>query len=37
MSDPVKRMNELEQENAGLRRTFSELTLHKLILAEAAK
>jgi cell division protein FtsB len=36
-SDQVKRLKELEQENARLRRTVSDLTLDKLILAEAAK
>ena len=36
-TDQVKRMKELEQENARLRRAVSDLTLDKLILAEAAK
>ena len=36
-SDQVKRMKELEQENARLRRAVSDLTLDKLILSEAAK
>jgi cell division protein FtsB len=35
--DQVKRMKELEQENQRLRRAVSDLTLDKLILAEAAK
>jgi len=35
--DQVKRLKELETENARLRRAVSELTLDKLILAEAAK
>ena len=33
----VKRMKELEAENARLRRAVSDLTLDKIILAEAAK
>ena len=33
----VKRLKELEQENNRLRRAVSDLTLDKLILAEAAK
>jgi hypothetical protein len=33
----VKRVNELEAENAGLRRAVSDLTLDKMILAEAAR
>ncbi len=33
----VKRLKELEAENARLRRAVSDLTLDKLILAEAAK
>ena len=33
----VKRMKELEAENAQLRRAVSDLTLDKMILAEAAK
>jgi putative transposase len=36
-SDQVKRMKELEAENARLRRAVSDLTLDKMILAEAAK
>ena len=36
-SDQVKRLKELEQENMRLRRAVSDLTLDKLILAEAAK
>ena len=36
-SDQVKRLKELEQENARLRRAVSDLTLDKLILTEAAK
>ena len=36
-TDPVKRMKELEAENARLRRAVSDLTLDKMILAEAAK
>ena len=36
-SDQVKRLKDLEQENAQLRRAVSDLTLDKLILAEAAK
>jgi hypothetical protein len=35
--DQVKRLKELEAGNARLRRAVSELTLDKLILAEAAK
>ena len=35
--DEVRRLKELEQENARLRRAVSDLTLDKLILAEAAK
>lgn len=35
--DPVKRLKELEAENARLRRAVSDLTLDKMILAEAAK
>ncbi len=34
--DQVKRMKELEAENARLRRAVSDLTLDKMILAEAA-
>jgi putative transposase len=36
-SDPVKRLKELELENARLRRAVSDLTLDKMILKEAAK
>jgi hypothetical protein len=36
-TDQVKRMKELEADNARLRRTVSNLTLGKMILAEAAK
>lgn len=36
-SDPVKRLKELELENARLRRAVSDLTLDKLILSEAAR
>jgi transposase-like protein len=35
-SDQVKRLKELEMENARLRRVVSDLTLEKLILKEAA-
>ena len=35
-SDQVKRLKELEMENARLRRAISDLTLEKLILKEAA-
>ena len=35
--DQVKRLKELEGENARLRRAVSDLTLDKMILAEAAK
>jgi transposase-like protein len=35
-SDQVKRMKDLEAENARLRRAVSDLTLDKMILAEAA-
>lgn len=35
--DQVKRLKELEVENARLRKAVSDLTLDKLILAEAAK
>ena len=35
--DQVKRLKELETENGRLRRAVSDLTLDKLILAEAAK
>ena len=36
-TDQVKRMKELEAENARLRRAVSDLTLDKMIFAEAAK
>jgi len=36
-SDQVRRMKDLEAENARLRRTVSDLTLDKMILAEAAR
>lgn len=36
-SDQVKRLKELEIENARLRRAVSDLTLDKLILTEAAR
>jgi putative transposase len=36
-SDQVKRLKELETENARLRRAVSDLTLDKLILQEAAR
>lgn len=36
-TDQVKRLKELELENARLRRAVSDLTLDKLILAEAAR
>jgi hypothetical protein len=36
-TDQIKRLKELEQENTRLRRAVSDLTLDKLILAEAAK
>jgi transposase-like protein len=35
--DQVKRLKELETENARLRRAVSDLTLDKMILVEAAK
>jgi transposase-like protein len=35
-SDQVKRLKDLEQQNARLRKTVSDLTLEKLILKEAA-
>ena len=35
--DQVRRLKELEQENARLRRAVSDLTLDKLILTEAAR
>ena len=36
-SDQVKRLKDLETENARLRRAVSDLTLDKLILQEAAR
>jgi len=36
-TEQVKRLKELEAENARLRRAVSDLTLDKMILAEAAK
>jgi putative transposase len=36
-TDQVKRMKELEAENARLRRAVSDLTLDKMILTEATK
>jgi transposase-like protein len=36
-SDQVRRLKDLEAENARLRRAVSDLTLDKMILAEAAK
>ncbi len=36
-TDQAKRMKELEAENTRLRRAVSDLTLDKMILAEAAK
>jgi len=36
-SDQVKRLKDLEFENARLRRAVSDLTLDKMILAEAAR
>ena len=36
-TDQLKRLKELEVENARLRRAISDLTLDKLILAEAAR
>jgi transposase-like protein len=36
-SDQVKRMKDLEAENARLRRAVSDLTLDKMILEEAAR
>jgi putative transposase len=36
-SSQVKRMKDLESENARLRRAVSDLTLDKMILAEAAR
>ena len=35
-TDQVKRLKELEEENARLRKAVSDLTLEKLILKEAA-
>ncbi len=35
--DQLKRLKELETENARLRRAVSDLTLDKMILAEAAR
>ena len=35
--DQVKRLKELEAENTRLRRAISDLTLDKMILAEAAR
>jgi cell division protein FtsB len=35
--DQVKRLKELEVENSRLRRAVSDLTLDKMILAEAAR
>ena len=35
--DQVKRLKELERENARLRKAVSDLTLEKLILREAAR
>lgn len=35
--DQVKRLKELEAENARLRQAVSDLTLDKMILAEAAR
>ena len=35
--DQVKRLKELETENSRLRRAISDLTLEKMILAEAAR
>ena len=36
-TDQVKRLKELEKENERLRKAVSDLTLEKLILAEAAR
>jgi transposase len=36
-SDQVKRLKDLETENSRLRKAISDLTLHKLILQEAAR
>jgi putative transposase len=36
-ADQVKRLKELEAENARLQKTASDLTLDKMILAEAAR
>jgi len=37
LTEQVKRLKDLETENARLRRAISDLTLDKLILQEAAK
>jgi cell division protein FtsB len=37
MSGQVKKLKDLEAENARLRRAVSDLTLDKMILAEAAR
>ena len=36
-TEQIKRLKELETENAGLRKAISDLTLDKLILQEAAR
>ncbi len=36
-TDQVKRLKELERENERLRKAISDLTLEKLVLAEAAR
>ena len=36
-ADQLKRLKELEKENARLRRAVSDLTLDKMILSEAAR
>ncbi len=36
-TDQVKRLKELEKENERLRKAISDLTLEKLVLAEAAR
>ena len=36
-TDQLKRLKELEKENARLRRAVADLSLEKIILAEAAK
>ena len=36
-ADQIKRLKELEAENARLRKAVSDLTLDKMILAEAAR